>query len=216
MMFDNSDTNQRETAMYYHPRTTVTKAELNAETQHVWATWACRAFLAVSVTISVMGAWTKGLIPGALFTVAMGALVILLSQTLPRALTAHKEGDWRTFVQTLVMGFVFALIEATLNHIGLEAMNTEYVIAPSEYLYPAAIGLSLVNIFATDTYTSVIAKRVAPPKPVDLLIRSSRLPVEPDNSHAIRMDNWLKGKTTPQGISTTLAEVAAKMNEKAA
>ena len=203
--------------MYQYSRTTTTKAiaAQNEETNHLWALWATRAFLAVSVTISVMGAWGKGAIPGVLFTVVMGAL-------LGKALAYYEARNWRLFAQTVIMGAIFALVEANLNHIGLEAMNLTYDIAPADLLVPACIGLSLVNIFGTDTYTSTPTIKAPRKKEVDLVLRSTRIASEPDERHDIRMTNWenqigngLGGgnpRPTPEGISETLAAVAAKIN----
>lgn len=115
--------------------------------------WACRTFVGLSVTISVLGFWSKGVLPGLLLTAAMCVVVYLLSISLARLVQAANVKAWRTVIQTGFMAAGFVTIEAALNHIGLEHLNETYQLAPEGYLWPACWFISLVNVFATETYT---------------------------------------------------------------
>lgn len=116
-------------------------------------TLACRALVGLSVTTAVIGFWAKGPLPGALLTVAMAAIVYLLSISLSRFVEAYRAKAWRTAAQAAFLAVGFVVLEANLNHIGLANLNEAYAIAPEGYLWPACWFLSVVNVFATDTYT---------------------------------------------------------------
>lgn len=140
---------------------------------------ACRAFVGLSVTISVIGFWSKGVLPGVLLTVAMGAVVYLLSISLSRIVQAANAKAWRTVFQTGFMAAGFVTIEAALNHIGLEHLNVTYGLAPEGYLWPACWFISLVNVFATETYTSELDE-----------VGRSRTAIESETEIEADMTNW--------------------------
>jgi hypothetical protein len=121
------------------------------------ATLACRAFVALSVIVSGIGFWHKGLLPFVLLSIFMVSTVYLLSISLTR-MVASYEKDWRMFGQTLVLSIGFALLEGFLNHIGLEHLNRTYALGPVEFATFGSALLPLVNVFATDTYTRELPK----------------------------------------------------------
>lgn len=122
---------------------------------------ACRTFLGLSVIIATLGLIAKGWLPGAILTAATYVIVWLLSQSLDRLVQAVNARAWRIAVQTLVMATGFVALETNLNHIGLAHLNDVYDLVPVDYLWPACWFISLVNVFATNTYTSELAE----PKP---------------------------------------------------
>lgn len=121
------------------------------------AALACRAFVGLSVTVSVIGFWSKGVLPAVLLTVAMVVVVYLLSISLSRLVQAANARAWRTVTQTAVMALGFVTIEAALNHIGLEHMNETFQLIPAAFIWPACWFVSFVNVFATETYTRELA-----------------------------------------------------------
>lgn len=110
---------------------------------------ACLAFVGLSVVTATLGFWAKGWLPGTLLTVAMAVIVFLLSRAVERVQEAWETKN--TFT-ALVAGFLalgFGVIEANLNHIGLDHLNAEFKLAPAEFLWPACFFISLVNVFAS-------------------------------------------------------------------
>ena len=110
---------------------------------------ACVAFVALSVVTATLGFWAKGWLPGTLLTVAMAVIVFLLSKAVGRVQEAWETRNWFTAVVAGILAVGFCCIEAGLNHIGLEHLNTEYDLAPAWALWPACFFISLVNVFAS-------------------------------------------------------------------
>lgn len=110
---------------------------------------ACLAFVGLSVVTATLGFWVKGWLPGTLLTVAMAVIVFLLSRAVERVQEAWETRNPFTAAVAGVLALGFGVIEANLNHIGLEHLNTEYQLAPAEFLWPACFFISLVNVFAS-------------------------------------------------------------------
>jgi len=109
---------------------------------------ACLAFVGLSVVTATLGFWAKGWLPGTLLTIAMAVIVFLLSRAVGRVEEALRT---RNFFTAFVAGFLalgFGVIEANLNHIGLDHLNTEYALAPAGFIWPACFFISAVNVFA--------------------------------------------------------------------
>jgi hypothetical protein len=122
---------------------------------------ACLAFVGLSVTIGVIGFWSKGMLPGALLTVAMGVIVYLLSRAVERVQEAWTTKNFFTGCVATFLAAGFVAIEASLNHIGLEHLNTTHDLAPAEYLWPACWFVSLVNVFASYSFGRTLEDRRA-------------------------------------------------------
>lgn len=110
---------------------------------------ACLAFLGLSVVTATLGFWSKGWLPGVLLTAAMAVIVFLLSRAVERVMEAWETKNYATAIIAGILGAGFGLIEANLNHLGLEHLNAEYALAPDWALWPACFFISLVNVFAS-------------------------------------------------------------------
>jgi hypothetical protein len=110
---------------------------------------ACLAFVSLSVVTASLGFWSRGWIPGMLLTVAMTVIVFLLSRAVERVQEAWETKNWFTAFVAGTLAVGFCVVEAGLNHIGLEHLNAEYRIAPEWALWPACFFISLVNVFAS-------------------------------------------------------------------
>ena len=122
---------------------------------------ACLAFVGLSVITATLGFWAKGWLPGTLLTVAMAVVVFLLSRAVERVQEAWKT---RNFFTAIVAGFLalgFGVIEANLNHIGLDHLNSEYALAPAEYIWPACFFISTVNVFASFGFARALEDKSA-------------------------------------------------------
>lgn len=128
---------------------------------------ACLAFVFLSVAIGVIGFWTKGWLPGLLLTVAMGVTVFLLSRAVERVQEAWTKNYHFTAIVAGILGFGFAMIEANLNHIGLDHLNATYQLAPADYLWPACWFVSGVNIFATFAFARDLPKTTTTTQPAE-------------------------------------------------
>lgn len=131
---------------------------------------ACIVFVALSVVIATLGFFAKGLLPGGLLFVAMGAIVFLLSRAVERVQEAWAS---KNFITALIAGFLafgFGVIEANLNHIGLEHLNAEYDLAPVEFLWPACFFISTVNVFASYGFARALEDKSVPLNPGKLLV----------------------------------------------
>lgn len=133
--------------------------------------WACIAFVALSVAIGVLGFWAKGWLPGVLLTVAMAVAVVLLSRAIARVQAAWSKGHRFTAIVAGVLAFGFALMEANLNHIGMENLNAHYDLVPAggvalfgvhiDYLWGACVFVSAVNVFATYAFARELVDETA-------------------------------------------------------
>lgn len=110
---------------------------------------ACLAFVGLSVVTATLGFWAKGWLPGTLLTVAMAVIVFLLSRAVERVQEAWETRNPFTAIVAGLLALGFGMIEANLNHLGLEHLNAEYKLAPEFALWPACFFISLVNIFAS-------------------------------------------------------------------
>lgn len=120
---------------------------------------ACLAFVGLSVTIGVIGFWSKGYLPGALLTVAMAVIVYLLSRAVERVAEAWSVQNYFTAVVAGILAVGFGAIEADLNHIGLDHLNGLYDLAPVEYVWPACGFISAVNVFASFAFARVLTDK---------------------------------------------------------
>ncbi len=110
---------------------------------------ACLAFVGLSVVTATLGFWAKGWLPGTLLTVAMAVIVFLLSRAVERVQEAWETRNTFTAIVAGVLALGFGVIEANLNHIGLEHLNAEYKLAPDWTIWPACFFISLTNVFAS-------------------------------------------------------------------
>jgi len=110
---------------------------------------ACMAFLGLSVATATLGFWSKGWLPGMLLTTAMVVIVFLLSRAVQRVIEAWETKNYATAIIAGILGAGFCMMEANLNHLGLEHLNAEYTLAPEWAIWPACFFISLVNVFAT-------------------------------------------------------------------
>jgi hypothetical protein len=69
----------------------------------------------------------------------------------------------------------FAVIEAVLNHLGLQHLNDTYSIAPGDLIWPACWFISTVNVFASFGF----ARELAAPKPDALPLVKASQPAAP-------------------------------------
>ena len=124
---------------------------------------ACLAFVGLSVVTATLGFWAKGWLPGMLLTVAMAVIVFLLSKAVGRVQEAWETRNWFTAVVAGILAVGFCCIEAGLNHIGLEHLNTEYDLAPAWALWPACFFISAVNVFASFAFSRTLRdNRIVP------------------------------------------------------
>ncbi len=110
---------------------------------------ACLAFVGLSVVTATLGFWAKGWLPGTLLTVAMAVIVFLLSRAVERVQEAWETRNPFTAIVAGLLALGFGVIEANLNHIGLEHLNAEYKLAPDWTIWPACFFISLTNVFAS-------------------------------------------------------------------
>lgn len=110
---------------------------------------ACLAFVGLSVVTATLGFFAKGILPGSLLFVAMAVVVFLLSRAVERVQEAWTTKNYFTAVVAGVLALGFGVIEANLNHIGLDHLNAEYALAPADFIWPACFFISAVNVFAS-------------------------------------------------------------------
>ena len=110
---------------------------------------ACIAFVGLSVVTATLGFWAKGWLPGVLLTIAMGVVVFLLSRAVERVQEAWNTRNFFTAWVAGILALGFGAIEANLNHIGLDHLNTSYALAPAAFIWPACFFISAVNVFAS-------------------------------------------------------------------
>jgi len=110
---------------------------------------ACLAFVGLSVVTATLGFWAKGWLPGILLTVAMAVVVFLLSRAVERVQEAWTTKNHFTAFVAGFLALGFGVIEANLNHLGLDHLNAEYALAPVAFLWPACFFISAVNVFAS-------------------------------------------------------------------
>lgn len=110
---------------------------------------ACIAFVGLSVVTATLGFWAKGWLPGVLLSTAMGVIVYLLSRAVERVQEAWMTRNHFTAFVAGGLAVGFGVIEANLNHIGLEHLNSEYALAPDGFVWPACFFISVVNVFAS-------------------------------------------------------------------
>ena len=132
---------------------------------------ACLAFVGLSVVTATLGFFAKGLLPGALLFVAMAVVVFLLSRAVERVQEAWTTKNYFTAFVAGILAIGFGAIEANLNHIGLEHLNTEYALAPAEFLWPACFFISLVNVFASYGFARQLEDKSIPLNPGKLLVQ---------------------------------------------
>lgn len=132
---------------------------------------ACRTFIGLSAVISTYGVWAKGMFPAALGIIAMGVCLYLLSQAVERIQEAWKNDHHVTAFIVAGMAAGFVLVEANLNHIGLELLNAEYDLAPAWAIWPTCCFISLVNVFGDYGFARALQirqpARPALPAPVE-------------------------------------------------
>jgi predicted outer membrane lipoprotein len=117
---------------------------------------ACLAFVGLSVVTATLGFWAKGWLPGVLLTIAMCVVVFLLSRAVERVQEAWSTRNWFTAWVAGLLALGFGVIEANLNHIGLDHLNTAYALAPAAYIWPACFFISGVNVFASFGFARVL------------------------------------------------------------
>lgn len=155
--------------------------------------WACRALVWTSVLIAALGFGSKGVLPTVILSVVMVATVTLLSYSLGRLVLAFKARKWRLFAQTLVLAAVFVGVEAQLNHLGLVWLNDTYKLATADQISLAMWFLPLLNLFATDSFTTEIR---LPKPPAQALADRTPVSEDPRPTHEInaanhdRMTKW--------------------------
>ncbi len=124
---------------------------------------ACLAFVGLSVVTATLGFWAKGWLPGTLLTIAMAVIVFLLSRAVGRVEEAWRTRNYFTALVAGVLALGFGMIEANLNHIGLDHLNTEYGLAPADFLWPACFFISAVNVFAAYGFARALEDKSATP-----------------------------------------------------
>lgn len=147
--------------------------------------WACRALVWTSVAVSVIGFWSKGIVPTAILSVVMIATVTLVSYSLGRLVLAWKVRDIRLLLQMGALAGVFIVIESQLNHLGLGWLNDTYNLATADQVEIAKWFLPLVNLFATDSFTREI--KVVEPTAIEATVSPAK---------ALADLRWAKGKKT--------------------
>lgn len=179
---------------------------------------ACTAFLGLSVVTATLGFWSKGALPGVLLTVAMAVIVFLLSRAVERVQEAWQSGNRFTALVAGVLATGFCVIEANLNHIGLEHLNQAYDLAPAAFIWPACFFISFINVFASFGFARALRVRetgeqIAPQaKPVDPFFGS------PGDSaaHDARMrdwQDWLSQKEKPY-VDPKIADILDAVRRK--
>lgn len=123
---------------------------------------ACLVFVVLSVVTATLGFWAKGWLPGLLLTIAMAVVVFLLSRAVGRVEEAWKSGNWFTAILAGLLATGFAGLEAGLNHIGLEHLNSQYDLAPAAFLWPACWFISGVNVFASFAFARTLTNHNRP------------------------------------------------------
>jgi uncharacterized membrane protein len=123
---------------------------------------ACLAFVGLSVVTATLGFWAKGWLPGTLLTVAMAVVVFLLSRAVERVKEAWETKNYFTAVVAGILAVGFGVMEANLNHIGLEHLNNAYSLAPDAAIWPACFFISLVNVFASYGFARPLEDKRAP------------------------------------------------------
>jgi len=132
---------------------------------------ACLAFVGLSVVTATLGFWAKGWLPGSLLTIAMVVIVFLLSRAVGRVEEAWRTRNYFTAIVAGVLALGFGAIEANLNHIGLDHLNTEYKLAPAAFLWPACFFISAVNVFASFGFARQLEDKSEPLNPGKLLVQ---------------------------------------------
>lgn len=122
---------------------------------------ACLAFVGLSVVTATLGFWAKGWLPGILLTVAMAVVVFLLSRAVERVQEAWSTKNHFTAWVAGILAIGFGVIEANLNHIGLDHLNGEYELAPAAFLWPACFFISAVNVFASFGFARQLEDKTA-------------------------------------------------------
>lgn len=138
---------------------------------------ACMWFVGVSVVMATLGFWSKGLLPGALLTVAMVVVVLLLSRFMERVREAWETRNYATAVIAAGLALGFAVMEANLNHIGLAKLDADYDVVPDGFVnlgfmqigfdWIACYFISAVNIFASYAYARQLEDRRVQPAPIN-------------------------------------------------
>lgn len=179
---------------------------------------ACLAFVILSVITATLGFWDKGALPGTLLTIAMLVVVFLLSRAVERVTEAWKAGNYFTaFVAgTLAAGFV--VIEANLNHIGLEHLNKAHALAPAAFIWPACFFISVVNVFASFGFARALeiktVEKPTPPAKVDPFFGAPGSLAD----HHDRMAKWeanMGAKDRP-AVDPKIADILNKVRDQMA
>lgn len=120
---------------------------------------ALRGFIGLSAVTSTYGLWPKGapLVLAGIFVMVI--CLYLLSQAIERIQEAWNEGHKVTAVIVGVTAFGFSLLEANLNHIGLELLNADYDLTPEFAIWPACIFVSLVNVFGDYGFARALLRK---------------------------------------------------------
>ena len=131
---------------------------------------ACLAFVGLSVVTATLGFFAKGWLPGCLLFIAMAVVVFLLSRAVERVQEAWSTKNYFTAFVAGFLALGFGAIEANLNHIGLDHLNTEYALAPADFIWPACFFISLVNVFASYGFARQLKDKSEPLNPGKLLV----------------------------------------------
>lgn len=117
---------------------------------------ACLVLVVTAIAFGVCRFWGFEPPAGPMLTPAFAALSYLLSTVAVRIEQAARVGAWLTLVVVSAMGFVCAVFESAMTHMGLEWLNDRETFAPAWALWPAAGGLSLFNIFSVYAFAREI------------------------------------------------------------
>ena len=100
----------------------------------------------------------------------MAVVVFLLSRAVERVQEAWSTKNYFTAFVAGFLALGFGAIEANLNHIGLDHLNTEYALAPADFIWPACFFISLVNVFASYGFARQLKDKSEPLNPGKLLV----------------------------------------------
>ena len=131
---------------------------------------ACLAYVGLSVVTATLGFFAKGWLPGCLLFIAMAVVVFLLSRAVERVQEAWSTKNYFTAFVAGFLALGFGVIEANLNHIGLDHLNTEYALAPADFIWPACFFISAVNVFASYGFARQLEDKSVPVNPGRMLV----------------------------------------------